>query len=119
MELITHHIDGEDVESESGARFDSVDPYTQTSYAEVALGGVLQEGQELLRKRLVQPVGLVEGVDLGLRVEPAAPERAGRIAGQDPEQEEVHDQHEQQAPDRAQDLQPEVRRVAAPSDLTS
>ena len=26
MELITHVIDGEDVESESGARFDSVDP---------------------------------------------------------------------------------------------
>jgi aminomuconate-semialdehyde/2-hydroxymuconate-6-semialdehyde dehydrogenase len=39
MELITHHIDGEDVESESAARFDSVDPYTQSAYAEVALGG--------------------------------------------------------------------------------
>src|SRR3954466_8135401 len=39
MELITHHIDGQDVESESGARFDSVDPYTRTAYAEVALGG--------------------------------------------------------------------------------
>ena len=39
MELITHHIDGEDVESESGARFDSVDPYTRAAYAEVALGG--------------------------------------------------------------------------------
>jgi aminomuconate-semialdehyde/2-hydroxymuconate-6-semialdehyde dehydrogenase len=39
MELITHHIDGEDVESESGARFGSVDPYTQAAYAEVALGG--------------------------------------------------------------------------------
>ncbi|HRD62894.1 MAG TPA: aldehyde dehydrogenase family protein, partial [Nocardioides sp.] len=39
MELITHHIDGEDVESVSGARFDSVDPFTQSAYAEVALGG--------------------------------------------------------------------------------
>src|SRR3954447_21966182 len=39
MELITHHIDGRDAESESGARFDSVDPYTRTAYAEVALGG--------------------------------------------------------------------------------
>src|SRR3954454_16663011 len=39
MELITHHIDGEDVESESGARFESVDPFTRSAYAEVALGG--------------------------------------------------------------------------------
>ena len=39
MELITHHIDGADVESESGAKFDSVDPYTRSAYAEVALGG--------------------------------------------------------------------------------
>ena len=39
MELITHVIDGEDVESESGAKFDSVDPYTRAAYAEVALGG--------------------------------------------------------------------------------
>jgi aminomuconate-semialdehyde/2-hydroxymuconate-6-semialdehyde dehydrogenase len=39
MELITHVIDGEDVESASGARFESVDPFTRTAYAEVALGG--------------------------------------------------------------------------------
>src|SRR4051794_33930330 len=39
MELITHHIDGRDAESESGARFDSVDPFTRAAYAEVALGG--------------------------------------------------------------------------------
>src|SRR3954470_24768253 len=39
MELITHHIDGQDAESESGARFDSVDPFTRAAYAEVALGG--------------------------------------------------------------------------------
>ena len=37
MELITHVIDGEDVESESGARFESVDPYTRAAYAEVDL----------------------------------------------------------------------------------
>ena len=39
MELITHVIDGTDVESESGARFESVDPFTRTAYADVALGG--------------------------------------------------------------------------------
>src|SRR3954454_24467156 len=39
MELITHHIDGRDAESESGARVDSVDPFTRAAYAEVALGG--------------------------------------------------------------------------------
>jgi aminomuconate-semialdehyde/2-hydroxymuconate-6-semialdehyde dehydrogenase len=39
MELITHHIDGRDDDSESGARFESVDPYTRAAYAEVALGG--------------------------------------------------------------------------------
>src|SRR3954465_1673082 len=39
MELITHHIDGRDAEAESGARFDSVDPFTRAAYAEVALGG--------------------------------------------------------------------------------
>src|SRR3954471_16153769 len=37
--LITHVIDGEDVEAEWGARFESVDPYTRAVYAEVALGG--------------------------------------------------------------------------------
>ena len=39
MEQITHHIGGEDVESASGATFDSVDPYTRSAYAQVALGG--------------------------------------------------------------------------------
>jgi aminomuconate-semialdehyde/2-hydroxymuconate-6-semialdehyde dehydrogenase len=37
--FIPHVIDGEEVESSSGARFDSVDPWTRQSYAEVALGG--------------------------------------------------------------------------------
>lgn len=39
MEQITHVIDGEDVASESGATFASVDPFTQQAYADVALGG--------------------------------------------------------------------------------
>ncbi|HRK45875.1 MAG TPA: hypothetical protein PK324_09635, partial [Nocardioides sp.] len=49
MELITHHIDGEDVESVSGARFDSVDPFTQSAYAEVALGGQGEVDRGLLK----------------------------------------------------------------------
>ncbi|MGH8892931.1 MAG: aldehyde dehydrogenase [Actinomycetes bacterium] len=39
MELVPHVIDGEDVESESGARFDTVDPWTREAWAETALGG--------------------------------------------------------------------------------
>ena len=39
MDLIPHVIGGEEVESASGARFDTVDPYTRSAYAEVALGG--------------------------------------------------------------------------------
>jgi aminomuconate-semialdehyde/2-hydroxymuconate-6-semialdehyde dehydrogenase len=42
MELIPHVIDGEEVESASGARFDTVDPWTRTAYAEVALGGAAE-----------------------------------------------------------------------------
>jgi aminomuconate-semialdehyde/2-hydroxymuconate-6-semialdehyde dehydrogenase len=39
MDLIPHVIDGQEVESVSGARFTTVDPWTQAPYAEVALGG--------------------------------------------------------------------------------
>ena len=39
MELIPHVIHGREVESASGARFETVDPWTQKPYAEVALGG--------------------------------------------------------------------------------
>jgi aminomuconate-semialdehyde/2-hydroxymuconate-6-semialdehyde dehydrogenase len=39
MELIPHVIDGQEVESASSARFDTVDPWTRAAYAEVALGG--------------------------------------------------------------------------------
>jgi aminomuconate-semialdehyde/2-hydroxymuconate-6-semialdehyde dehydrogenase len=42
MELIPHVIDGEEVESASGARFETVDPYTRAAYAEVALGGAAE-----------------------------------------------------------------------------
>jgi len=38
MELITHVIDGEQVESASGRRFPTVDPWTREPYADVALG---------------------------------------------------------------------------------
>jgi aminomuconate-semialdehyde/2-hydroxymuconate-6-semialdehyde dehydrogenase len=39
MDFIPHVIDGQEVESVSGARFGTVDPWTQQQYAEVALGG--------------------------------------------------------------------------------
>jgi len=39
MELIPHVIDGQEVESASGARFATIDPWTRTAYADVALGG--------------------------------------------------------------------------------
>ncbi|MET0740767.1 MAG: aldehyde dehydrogenase [Candidatus Nanopelagicales bacterium] len=38
MDFIPHVIDGQEVESVSGARFPDVDPWTQEAYAEVALG---------------------------------------------------------------------------------
>jgi aminomuconate-semialdehyde/2-hydroxymuconate-6-semialdehyde dehydrogenase len=39
MDLVPHVIDGEEVESEGGARFHTVDPWTREAWAEVALGG--------------------------------------------------------------------------------
>src|SRR5690349_6357019 len=42
MEMVPHVIDGEEVESASGARFESVDPWTRSAYAEVALGGAAE-----------------------------------------------------------------------------
>ena len=39
MEFIAHVIDGQDVESVSGERFSTVDPWRREPYAEVALGG--------------------------------------------------------------------------------
>ncbi|MCW2759526.1 MAG: aldehyde dehydrogenase [Nocardioidaceae bacterium] len=51
MELIPHVIDGEEVESASGARFETVDPYTQASYAEVALGGATEADRAVAAAR--------------------------------------------------------------------
>jgi aminomuconate-semialdehyde/2-hydroxymuconate-6-semialdehyde dehydrogenase len=39
VDFIPHVIDGREVESASGARFGTVDPWTQAQHAEVALGG--------------------------------------------------------------------------------
>jgi aminomuconate-semialdehyde/2-hydroxymuconate-6-semialdehyde dehydrogenase len=42
MDLIPHVIDGKEVESESGATFQDIDPYTQKAFADVALGGTAE-----------------------------------------------------------------------------
>ncbi|MGV2581120.1 aldehyde dehydrogenase [Mycobacterium sp. SMC-2] len=39
MDVIRHVIDGEETESSSGARFDTIDPWTRQPWAQVALGG--------------------------------------------------------------------------------
>ncbi|MGW4066620.1 aldehyde dehydrogenase [Nocardia grenadensis] len=39
MELITHFIDGKEVESKNNGRFDNIDPWTREVRTEVALGG--------------------------------------------------------------------------------
>ncbi|WP_063038599.1 aldehyde dehydrogenase [Nocardia grenadensis] len=39
MELITHFIDGKEVESKDNGRFDNIDPWTREVRTEVALGG--------------------------------------------------------------------------------
>jgi aminomuconate-semialdehyde/2-hydroxymuconate-6-semialdehyde dehydrogenase len=44
MEFFGHVIDGVEVPSADGARMDSVDPYTQQPWAEVALGGKAEAG---------------------------------------------------------------------------
>ncbi|WP_396932115.1 aldehyde dehydrogenase [Mycolicibacterium sp.] len=38
MEFFGHVIDGEEVKAQSGATFESIDPYTRSQWAEVALG---------------------------------------------------------------------------------
>lgn len=42
MQFLPHVIDGQDVESASGARFDSVDPWTREAWAQVCLGGAAE-----------------------------------------------------------------------------
>lgn len=51
MDLIAHVIDGEEVESVSGARFGTVDPWTRQQYAEVALGGAEDADRAVLAAR--------------------------------------------------------------------
>jgi aminomuconate-semialdehyde/2-hydroxymuconate-6-semialdehyde dehydrogenase len=51
VELFTHVIDGEQVESASGARFDSVDPWTREAWAQVALGGAEDAGRAVAAAR--------------------------------------------------------------------
>jgi aminomuconate-semialdehyde/2-hydroxymuconate-6-semialdehyde dehydrogenase len=45
MEVIGHVIDGEETESSSGARFDTIDPWIQQAWAQVALGGPEEAGR--------------------------------------------------------------------------
>jgi len=51
MELIPHVIHGRELESASGARFGTVDPWTQAQYAEVALGGAEDAERAVLSAR--------------------------------------------------------------------
>ncbi len=45
MLTIPHVIDGQEVESESGATFQDIDPFTQQAHADVALGGAAEIGR--------------------------------------------------------------------------
>jgi aminomuconate-semialdehyde/2-hydroxymuconate-6-semialdehyde dehydrogenase len=51
MELIPHVIDGQEVESASGARFATVDPWTRQPWADVALGGPDDAGRAVAAAR--------------------------------------------------------------------
>jgi aminomuconate-semialdehyde/2-hydroxymuconate-6-semialdehyde dehydrogenase len=51
MELIAHVIDGREVESSSGARFATVDPWTREAYADVALGDAQDAGRAVAAAR--------------------------------------------------------------------
>ena len=51
MDLIPHVIDGREVESASGARFTTVDPWTQAPYAEVALGSAVDADRAVTAAR--------------------------------------------------------------------
>lgn len=50
-DVIPHVIDGEEIESSSGAVFDSVDPWTQKPWARVALGGADEADRALAAAR--------------------------------------------------------------------
>jgi aminomuconate-semialdehyde/2-hydroxymuconate-6-semialdehyde dehydrogenase len=51
MTVIPHLIDGEEVESAGGARFDTVDPWTRTAWAQVALGGATEADRAVAAAR--------------------------------------------------------------------
>jgi aminomuconate-semialdehyde/2-hydroxymuconate-6-semialdehyde dehydrogenase len=51
MTVIPHVIDGEEVESAGGARFDTVDPWTRSPWAQVALGGAPEVERALAAAR--------------------------------------------------------------------
>jgi aminomuconate-semialdehyde/2-hydroxymuconate-6-semialdehyde dehydrogenase len=50
-ELIPHVIDGDEIESSSGAAFDTVDPWTRTPWARVAMGGEVEAGRAVAAAR--------------------------------------------------------------------
>ncbi|MFI6984095.1 aldehyde dehydrogenase [Embleya sp. NPDC050154] len=51
MDLIPHLIDGRETESRGAARFDTVDPWTQEPWAQVALGGADEAGEAVAAAR--------------------------------------------------------------------
>ncbi|MDT4926730.1 MAG: aminomuconate-semialdehyde/2-hydroxymuconate-6-semialdehyde dehydrogenase [Pseudonocardiales bacterium] len=51
MEFIPHVIDGREEESASGARFATVDPWTQQAHADVALGGAAEVNRAVAAAR--------------------------------------------------------------------
>jgi aminomuconate-semialdehyde/2-hydroxymuconate-6-semialdehyde dehydrogenase len=51
MEFIPHVIDGREEESASGARFATVDPWTQQAHADVALGGTAEVNRAVAAAR--------------------------------------------------------------------
>jgi aminomuconate-semialdehyde/2-hydroxymuconate-6-semialdehyde dehydrogenase len=50
-DVIPHVIDGQETESSSGARFDTIDPWTQQAWAEVSLGGAQEAGRAVTAAR--------------------------------------------------------------------
>jgi aminomuconate-semialdehyde/2-hydroxymuconate-6-semialdehyde dehydrogenase len=51
VDVIRHVIDGNETESSSGARLDTIDPWTQQPWAQVALGGPEEAGRAVAAAR--------------------------------------------------------------------
>ena len=51
MDFIPHVIDGKEIESASGETFLDIDPYTQSAFAEVALGGIAEVNEAVRAAR--------------------------------------------------------------------